>query len=98
MSFSDCTSSEFELQAYDVAGGMAYTAGLERTTASIDGERRSYSLRATTLGNEYPLGGKELPRERNVESVVPTRCTTDGIANDRCRDHRVRVAEEDRPP
>ena len=28
-SFSDCTSYTFELQAYDVAGDMAYTAGLE---------------------------------------------------------------------
>jgi hypothetical protein len=28
-SFSDCTSYTFELQAYDVVGDMAYTAGLE---------------------------------------------------------------------
>ena len=32
-SFSDCTSYAFELQAYDVVGDMAYTAGLERTSA-----------------------------------------------------------------
>ena len=29
-SFSDCTSFMFELQAYDVVGDMAYTAGLAR--------------------------------------------------------------------
>src|SRR5947207_15862077 len=39
-SFSDCTSYEFDLQAYDVVGEMAYTAGLENTTTSIDGQRR----------------------------------------------------------
>ncbi|WP_211754346.1 hypothetical protein [Nocardioides gansuensis] len=31
--FSDCTSYEFELLAYDVVGDMAYRAGLEHTSA-----------------------------------------------------------------
>jgi ketosteroid isomerase-like protein len=48
-SFSDCTSYEFELQAYDVMGDMAYTAGLEHTSASVDGQPRSYTLRATQV-------------------------------------------------
>jgi ketosteroid isomerase-like protein len=48
-SFSDCTSFAFELQAWDVVGDMAYTAGLERTSASIDGQPRSYTLRATQV-------------------------------------------------
>jgi hypothetical protein len=44
-SFSDCTSYAFELQAYDVVGDMAYTAGLEHTSASVDGRPRTYTLR-----------------------------------------------------
>jgi ketosteroid isomerase-like protein len=48
-SFSDCTSYACELQAYDVSGDMAYTAGLEHTSASVDGQPRSYSLRATQV-------------------------------------------------
>lgn len=48
-SFSDCTSFEFELQAYDVIGDMAYTAGLEHTSASVHGEPRMYTLRATQV-------------------------------------------------
>jgi ketosteroid isomerase-like protein len=48
-SFSDCTSFEFELQAYDVLGDIAYTAGLEHTSASMDGTPRSYTLRATQV-------------------------------------------------
>ena len=48
-SFSDCTSYTFELQAYDVVGDMAYTAGLEHTSASLDGEPRTYTLRATQV-------------------------------------------------
>jgi ketosteroid isomerase-like protein len=48
-SFSDCTSYSFELQAYDVVGDMAYTAGLEHTSASVDGKPRSYTLRATQV-------------------------------------------------
>ena len=48
-SFSDCTSYSFDLQSYDVLGDMAYTAGLEHTSASIDGQPRSYTLRATQV-------------------------------------------------
>ena len=48
-SFSACTSYEFELQAYDVVGDMAYTAGLEHTSASVDGKPRTYTLRATQV-------------------------------------------------
>jgi ketosteroid isomerase-like protein len=47
--FSDCTSYRFELLAYDVVGDMAYTAGLEHTSASVDGQPRSYTLRATQV-------------------------------------------------
>ena len=48
-SFSDCTSYAFDLQAYDVMGGMAYTAGLEHTSVSVDGQPRTYTLRATQV-------------------------------------------------
>jgi ketosteroid isomerase-like protein len=48
-SFSDCTAYAFELLAYDVRGDMAYTAGLEHTSASVDGRPRSYTLRATQV-------------------------------------------------
>ncbi|WP_198359090.1 nuclear transport factor 2 family protein [Streptomyces fildesensis] len=48
-SFSDCTSYVFELQAYDVLGDMAYTVGLEHTSASVDGQPRTYTLRATQV-------------------------------------------------
>ena len=48
-SFSDCRSYEFELQAYDVVGDMAYSAGLEHISASVDGEARDYTLRATQV-------------------------------------------------
>jgi ketosteroid isomerase-like protein len=47
--FSDCTSYRLELKAYDVLGDMAYTTGLEHTSASIDGESRTYVLRATQV-------------------------------------------------
>lgn len=47
--FSNCTSYTFELQAYDVVGPMAYTAGLEHISTSIDGQPRSYTLRVTQV-------------------------------------------------
>jgi ketosteroid isomerase-like protein len=47
--FSTCTSYEIELLAHDVVGDMAYTAALEHTTASVNGEPRTYTLRATQV-------------------------------------------------
>jgi ketosteroid isomerase-like protein len=48
-SFADCTSYSFELIAADVVGDMAYTVGYEHTQASVNGEPRRYSLRATQV-------------------------------------------------
>lgn len=48
-SFSDCTSYAFELLAFDVVGDLAYTAGLEHTSASVGGQPRTYTLRATQV-------------------------------------------------
>jgi ketosteroid isomerase-like protein len=47
--FSDCTSFELEVLACDVIGDMAYTAGLEHTSASVDGQPGTYTLRATQV-------------------------------------------------
>jgi len=48
-SFSDCTSFVFDPQAFDVIGDMAYTAGFEHISASMNGEPRTYTLRATQV-------------------------------------------------
>jgi ketosteroid isomerase-like protein len=48
-SFADCTSYEHEIIAADVVGDMAYTVGYEHTTASVNGEPRQYTLRATQI-------------------------------------------------
>jgi ketosteroid isomerase-like protein len=46
-SFSDCTSYELELLEAEVCGDIAYTAGFEHTSASVNGVPRTYTLRAT---------------------------------------------------
>jgi ketosteroid isomerase-like protein len=56
-SFSDCASFEFELLAYDVVGDMAYTAGFEHTSASVDGQPRTYTLRATQVYRREEASG-----------------------------------------
>ena len=48
-SFSDCTSYAHDVVAADVSGDMAYTVGYEHTSASINGEPRAYTLRATQV-------------------------------------------------
>ena len=67
-SFSDCTSYRFELQAYDVIGDMAYTAGLEHTSASVDGKPRSYILRATQVYRRE--GGEWKVAHRHGDTVI----------------------------
>ena len=47
--FSDCTSYEFELIEAEVLGDTAYTVGFEHTSASVDGDPRMYTLRATQI-------------------------------------------------
>lgn len=47
--FSDCTSHVYDIVAAEVIGDMAFTAGYERTEASINGERRRYVLRVTQI-------------------------------------------------
>jgi ketosteroid isomerase-like protein len=67
-SFSDCTSYAFELQAYDVVGDMAYTSGLEHTSASVHGEPRTYTLRATQVYRRE--GGQWKVAHRHGDTVT----------------------------
>ena len=67
-SFSHCTSYRFELQAYDVVGDMAYTAGLEHTSCSVDGQARSYTLRATQVYRRE--GGEWKVAHRHGDTVT----------------------------
>ncbi len=68
-SFSDCTSYEFELEALDVVGDMAYTAGLEHTSASVDGQPRTYTLRATPVYRRED--GQWRVAHRHGDTVTP---------------------------
>jgi ketosteroid isomerase-like protein len=47
--FSNCSSHIYEIVAAEVKGDMAFTAGYERTQASINGEPRRYVLRVTQV-------------------------------------------------
>jgi len=67
-SFSDCTSYALELLAYDVVGDMAYTAGFERTAASVDGQPRTYTLRATQVYRRE--GGEWKVAHRHGDTVA----------------------------
>ncbi|MGH3460947.1 MAG: nuclear transport factor 2 family protein [Kribbellaceae bacterium] len=48
-SFSECTSYELELLEAEVLGDVAYTVGLEHTSASVNGVPSTYTLRATQI-------------------------------------------------
>lgn len=48
-SFSNCISYSHEVIAADVIGDMAYTVGFEHSQASVNGDPRTYTLRATQV-------------------------------------------------
>ena len=66
--FSDCTSYALELQSFHVIGDMAYTAGHEHTSASVDGQPRTYTLRATQVYRRE--GGEWRVAHRHADSVT----------------------------
>lgn len=67
-SFSDCTWYEFELQAFDVMGDAAYTAGLEHVSASVDGKPRTFTLRSTQVYRRE--GGEWKVAHRHADTVT----------------------------
>jgi ketosteroid isomerase-like protein len=67
--FSDCTSYEIELQAFDVVGDAAYTAAFEHTSTSVEGRPRSYTLRATQVYRRE--GGEWRVAHRHGDTVLP---------------------------
>ncbi|MET3161780.1 UNVERIFIED_ORG: ketosteroid isomerase-like protein [Arthrobacter sp. UYEF10] len=66
--FSNCTSYNFEMLAYDIVGDMAYTAALEHTSVSVDGAPRSYVLRATQIYRRE--GGEWKVAHRHADTVA----------------------------
>lgn len=66
-SFSECTSYEFELVVFDVVGDMAFTAGLEHSSVSVDGKPRIYTLRATQVYRRE--GGEWKVAHRHADTV-----------------------------
>ena len=78
--FSDCTAYHFELLAAGASGDLAYTVGLEHTTASMDGTPvEPYTLRVTHVyrreDGEWTIvhrHGDRLP----IEQRPPTEGTT----------------------
>lgn len=69
--FSDCTSYAFEVLAYDVVGDMAYTAGLEHTSASVNGEPGTYTLRATQMYRREDGEWKVVHRHADMVAPEP---------------------------
>jgi ketosteroid isomerase-like protein len=64
--FSNCLSYENEIIATEVSGDLAYTVALEHTRASINGEARSYVLRATTIFRREDGEWKVVHRHANA--------------------------------
>jgi hypothetical protein len=66
--FSNCTSYSFELVAADVVGDMAYTVGYEHIQTSVNGEPRTFTLRATQVYRRED--GEWKVAHRHADTVV----------------------------
>jgi len=66
--FSGCTSFAIEVLASDVVGDLAYTAGFEHTSATVDGEERAYTLRVTQVYRRE--GGAWKVAHRHADTVT----------------------------
>jgi ketosteroid isomerase-like protein len=70
--FSNCSAHAYEVIAADVADDMAYTVGYEHTTAEVDGELRTYSLRVTQLYRREAGAWKVMHRHADtIPGAVP---------------------------
>jgi ketosteroid isomerase-like protein len=67
--FSGNVASDFELVSADAVGDLAYTIGYEHTTTHVDGERRTYTLRATQLYRRE--GGAWKVFHRHADDIEP---------------------------
>jgi ketosteroid isomerase-like protein len=67
-SFSDCTSYSHEVVAADVIGDVAYTVGYEHTSASVNREPRTYTLRVTQVYRREE--GEWKVAHRHADTVV----------------------------
>ena len=67
-SVSRCTSYVFEVLVCDVVGDMAYTAGLEHTSASVNGQPRTYTPRTTQVYRRE--GGEWRVTHRHADTVT----------------------------
>ena len=68
--FADCTSHVYEIVAADVIGNMAFTAGYERTQATVSGERRRYVSRVTQTYRREDGEWKVVHRHADTVEIV----------------------------
>lgn len=61
-SFSNCADYAFDVISFNVLGEMAYSVGYERVSASIDGQPRTFTLRATQVYRREPAGWRVVHR------------------------------------
>ncbi|MFF2371203.1 nuclear transport factor 2 family protein [Agromyces sp. NPDC058110] len=65
-SFSNCTDYAFDLIAFDVQGDMAYTVGYERISTSVNGQPRTFTLRATQVYRREQGGWRVVHRHADT--------------------------------
>jgi ketosteroid isomerase-like protein len=68
--FSDCTSHVYDIVSAEVIGDLAFTAGHERTQATVGGERRRYVLRVTQVYRREDGEWKVAHRHGDTEEIT----------------------------
>ena len=73
--FSDCESGDVDLVAAGASGELAYTVAYERTSASVNGVAKTYTLRVTQIyrreGGEWKLAHRHGDEIASGEPRLP---------------------------
>ena len=79
-SFSDCQSYRNEVVAAGASGDLAYIVALEHTNTSVAGERRAYTLRATTIFRREDGEWKVIHRHGDSLASQPEPTLADAVS------------------
>jgi ketosteroid isomerase-like protein len=84
--FSDSTEYDFDVVAAGASGDLAYTVGYERNYVKVDGEPRTYVLRATHVyrreGGQWRIVHRhaDFPPADDYQGAFPTPASGDTVS------------------
>jgi hypothetical protein len=90
--FSDSVEYEFEVIAAGASGDLAYTVGYERNKVNLEGEPRTYTLRATHVTGARTDSGASCTGTPTSHPPTTTRAPSEDLRPLRARTRHVEMS------